>query len=206
MARRTKEDAEKTRESLLDAAELLFLHQGVAVTTLEEIAREAGLTRGAVYWHFDNKMALFQAMVARVRQPIELMYEELFAPDNADMVAGLKHLCLETLRTIEKDTHMRNVFTIIRLRCEQLNCSNDAYARDISAKRQLALTRFTKVFLWAEKKHMLVEGVTPEFAAIALHSFFSGIWWDYLREPKGFKLAKLAPQLTDAFFRGILKN
>ena len=206
MPRRTKEDAEKTRASLLDAAELLFLRQGVAATTLEEIAREAGLTRGAVYWHFDNKMDLFQAMIARVRMPIELMYEELFAPTNDDLIAGLKRLCLEMLRTLEKDTHMRNVFTIMRLRCEQLNCNTDDYAKDISAKRQIALTRFTKVFSWAEKKHMLTKGITPEFAAIALYSFFSGIFWDYLREPKIYKLGKLAPHLVGSFFRGILKD
>ena len=204
MARRTKEDAEKTRESLLDAAELLFLRQGVAATTLEQIAREAGLTRGAVYWHFENKVALFQAMIARVRLPIELMYEKLFSPENDDLIASLKYLCLEILRSLDKDTHMRNVFTIMRLRCEQLN--SDDYAKDISDKRQIALTRFTKIFTWADKKQMLAKGVTPEFAALALHSFFSGVYWDYLREPKAFKLTKLAPQLVDSFFRGILKN
>jgi TetR/AcrR family transcriptional repressor of mexAB-oprM operon len=206
MARRTKEDAEKTREALLDAAETLFLHQGVAATTLDQIAREADLTRGAVYWHFENKMDLFRAMVVRVRQPIELMYEELFSQANEDMVAGLKHLCIETLRTLEKNTHMRNVFTIMRLRCEQLNSDTDTFAKDINAKRQVNLQRLTKVFTWAEKHKRLAKGVTPEFAAIALHSYFSGIYWDYLREPKTYKLNKLAPQLIESFFRGILKD
>ena len=60
--RRTKENAEKTRIALLAAAETLFLEKGVARTSLEHIARQAGVTRGAVYWRCANKAALFFAM------------------------------------------------------------------------------------------------------------------------------------------------
>ena len=52
MARRTKQDAQATREALLDAAEHVFEQRGVARTSLNHIAEAAGLTRGAVYWHF----------------------------------------------------------------------------------------------------------------------------------------------------------
>lgn len=52
MARRTKEDACATRNSLLDAAEQVFYEQGVARASLNEIAQRAGATRGAVYWYF----------------------------------------------------------------------------------------------------------------------------------------------------------
>src|SRR5690606_12983243 len=57
--RRTKEQAEQTRASILAAAEQLFLEKGVAHSTLDQIARAAGVTRGAVYWHFENKAHLF---------------------------------------------------------------------------------------------------------------------------------------------------
>jgi TetR/AcrR family acrAB operon transcriptional repressor len=61
MARRTKEDALATRDSILDAAELLFVEQGVSRTTLQHIATAAGVTRGAIYWHFLDKGAMFNA-------------------------------------------------------------------------------------------------------------------------------------------------
>jgi TetR/AcrR family acrAB operon transcriptional repressor len=57
MARRTKEEAAATRESILDAAEQLFVKQGVSRTTLQHIATAAGVTRGAIYWHFNDKGA-----------------------------------------------------------------------------------------------------------------------------------------------------
>ena len=61
--RRTKEEALATRNGLLDAAERLFLEQGVAGTSLNDIAVAAGTTRGAIYWHFRDKADLFNAMM-----------------------------------------------------------------------------------------------------------------------------------------------
>ena len=45
--RRSKADAEQTRLEILNAAEILFSKHGIARTTLEQIARAAGVTRGA---------------------------------------------------------------------------------------------------------------------------------------------------------------
>src|SRR5690606_10590111 len=62
MARRTKAEAMETREQILDAAELVFHRKGVSCTSLNDIAAEAGVTRGAIYWHFKNKHDVFIAM------------------------------------------------------------------------------------------------------------------------------------------------
>ena len=63
MARRTKEEALQTRNDLIDAAELVFELRGVAGASLQEVAETAGVTRGAVYWHFRDKVDLFNAMM-----------------------------------------------------------------------------------------------------------------------------------------------
>ena len=54
--RRTKAEAEQTREDILNAAIDMFYKDGVSKTTLNGIATHAGVTRGAIYWHFKNKM------------------------------------------------------------------------------------------------------------------------------------------------------
>eukprot|EP01031_Cornospumella_fuschlensis_P049721 gene49721-60863_t len=69
------EDALATRNSLLDAAELLFQAQGVSRTSLNDIAKHAGTTRGAIYWHFKDKADLFNAMMERVTLPLEQSIE-----------------------------------------------------------------------------------------------------------------------------------
>lgn len=54
MVRRTKEEAQETRQQILEAAEKAFHARGVARTTLADIAKLAGVTRGAIYWHFQD--------------------------------------------------------------------------------------------------------------------------------------------------------
>ncbi|WP_247752446.1 TetR family transcriptional regulator, partial [Citrobacter freundii] len=59
MARKTKQQAQETRQHILDVALRMFSQQGVSSTSLAEIAKAAGVTRGAIYWHFKNKSDLF---------------------------------------------------------------------------------------------------------------------------------------------------
>ncbi len=58
MPRRTHEDAMRTRRRILEASLEIFSRQGFEKTSLTDIAREAGVTRGAIYWHFENKNEL----------------------------------------------------------------------------------------------------------------------------------------------------
>lgn len=63
-ARRTQENRrEATRAALLDAARSLFAKKGFAATGTPEIVAAAGVTRGALYHHFADKLALFEAVV-----------------------------------------------------------------------------------------------------------------------------------------------
>lgn len=200
MARRTKEDAEKTREALLDAAERVFLQRGVATATLNEIAKEAGLTRGAVYWHFEDKIAIFRAMYDRVKQPIDALFEQMITTGNP--VEGLRAIGIRILQDVGRDAHTRNVFTIIRLRSDDLQCNDLGFAHELRCKRDQALEKFERVFAQA----LLVSGLTPHTAAIALHAYFTGILHDYLRDPESMDIITLAPVLMETFYRGLLRE
>lgn len=63
MARKTKEEAALTRESVLMAALDLFSEKGYSRTTFSDIAKRIDMTRGAIYWHFENKEALLAALI-----------------------------------------------------------------------------------------------------------------------------------------------
>lgn len=63
MARRTKEDAEKTRVQIMHAAAVLFSDRGYDRTTFEDIAKRIKRTKGAVYWHFKSKPDLLLALI-----------------------------------------------------------------------------------------------------------------------------------------------
>jgi TetR/AcrR family acrAB operon transcriptional repressor len=75
--RRTKEDAAATRERVLDAALRVFSRKGYTATTLAD----AALTRGAVYWHFKGKAALYTALIQERTAPLGAVFTEALSPD-----------------------------------------------------------------------------------------------------------------------------
>ncbi len=62
------EQSEATRAALVSAARGLFAERGYAAVGTEEIVRTAGVTRGALYHHFEGKRELFQAVYEDVEQ------------------------------------------------------------------------------------------------------------------------------------------
>ena len=97
MARRTKEEAERTRTRILASALALFAKRGYDRTTFNDIAARLKMTKGAVYWHFESKeallMALLDEMLAKFRRQIaallppgETSFEGLSFPVVADMM------------------------------------------------------------------------------------------------------------------------
>lgn len=117
MVRRTKEEALETRNRILDAAEDVFYARGVARTSLSDIAQAAGVTRGAIYWHFRNKADVFAAMRERVKLPMETMCSPPGVEAN-DPLGELRTVGNFLLRQLVEDAHWRKVFEIMFNKCE----------------------------------------------------------------------------------------
>ncbi len=66
--RRTKEEAEKTRQDIFEAGLRVFSEKGFAAATMSDVAKEAGTTRGAIYWHFRSKDAFFKEILDRLSE------------------------------------------------------------------------------------------------------------------------------------------
>lgn len=73
--RRTKEHSQETADKLLSIARVRFTEYGYAKASLEEIVAEAGMTRGALYHHYGNKLGLFKAVVSAVQAEVGAMVE-----------------------------------------------------------------------------------------------------------------------------------
>jgi TetR/AcrR family acrAB operon transcriptional repressor len=100
--RRTKEDAEKTRQALLQAAELVFGKKGYAATRLSDIADEANVTRGAIYHHFSNKKELFICLNQERVSPYLTMLDHILSSEGAPN-QKIARLMKETVQRALKD-------------------------------------------------------------------------------------------------------
>jgi TetR/AcrR family acrAB operon transcriptional repressor len=197
MARRTKEDALVTRGSILDAAEILFARQGVSRTTLQHIASAAGVTRGAIYWHFEDKAALFNAMLERATMPLEAAMVADEEIDLADPLADLRERLMTAFRLTMTDEKTRRVFEIATHRIE--------YVEELNGVRERHLRVFDDWLVRTERrikvgiKHgILKTDLSPRAAAIALWAATDGLVRIWLLKPDSFDLLKVGQQTIDA--------
>lgn len=118
MARKTKQQAQETRQQILDAAVREFSERGVAATSLTDIATAAGVTRGAIYWHFKNKVDLFNEVWESTEPKIDQLETEYQAkfPDNPLRV--IREILIYILTSTVEDGRRRALMEIIFHKCE----------------------------------------------------------------------------------------
>jgi TetR/AcrR family acrAB operon transcriptional repressor len=196
MARRTKEDALATRDSILDAAEQLFVQQGVSRTTLQHIATAAGVTRGAIYWHFDDKAALFNAMMARAEMPLESAMQLLDQTDTADPLHDLREFMLAVLRVTAHEPQARRVFEIALLKMEFVD-ELDAVRARRRQSLEVWMKRAESRLRLAIRQGQLKCKVAPHAVALGLWAMIEGLIRTWLLEPDSFDLVKLGKQIVD---------
>jgi TetR/AcrR family acrAB operon transcriptional repressor len=201
LVRRTKEDALATRESLLDAAELLFQSQGVSRTSLNDIAREAGTTRGASYWHFKDKADLFNAMMDRATLPLEEAFEvgDKDASGALDRVRRGLGACLAR---IEGDARMRRVFEVATHKVEYVDELRAVRARHLAVRNEF-LTKMESGLTQAATEQQLNLRVPASIAAHGLHSLVDGMIQNWFLEPNGFALRTTIEQVVDIYMAGL---
>ncbi|NRB55910.1 MAG: TetR family transcriptional regulator [Salinicola sp.] len=201
MPKRTKAEAEATREALLDAAEVIFLERGVSRTSLEQIARQAGMTRGAVYWHFKNKSDLFHAMLDRVKMPLRQLLDDV--EDAERPRAPLESLQLAAMHALERlqSPRSRRVHTILFHCCEASSDVNilELHQRLADDCYDTMLERFEE----ANRTGTMIASIEPEIACRMLMSMFGGLMHDWLRDPTRYDIGDIGPRMIDTFFERI---
>jgi TetR/AcrR family acrAB operon transcriptional repressor len=202
MVRRTKEEAAATRDSILDAAEQLFVEQGVSRTTLQHIATAAGVTRGAIYWHFDDKGALFNALMERATLPLEAATEVLDRLDAADPLRDLRDFMLEVLRVTVEDPQARRVFEIATLKMEfvgELDTARVRRRENLDAWMGRAEGRIRL----AARRGELRAGVAPRAEALGMWALVDGLIRTWLFDPASFDLVEVGAAVVDTHLAGM---
>ena len=202
MARRTREQALATRGRIVDAAEEVFHEKGVAHSSLEEIAARAGVTRGAIYWHFKDKADLFGAMMERVVLPVEDMGSRAGGNADCDSLQVLQRATVEVLLRTAKDRRVQRIFDIAYHKCEYVG--DAAAVRDRHIASQAACLKTIEAgFRACVRGGHLPRSVNPRLAAIGAMSLVSGLIANWVLDPKSFSLRNHAEALVDVYFRGL---
>ncbi len=202
MARNTKEAAQETRNRILDTAELVFNGKGVSRTSLADIAEAAGVTRGAIYWHFKNKVDLFEAMMERVTLPMEEMVGGAGSSELDDPVGYIRRCAVNVLVSTANDERLRRVFEICCHKCEYIDDMMPLRERHV-ASRNACIAQVEQGIRHAIAKGSLPRTVDPRCAAIGMHALIDGLIANWVLEPGYFALAKDAERMVDTYLAGL---
>jgi len=197
MVRRTKEEAQETRSQILEAAEKAFFERGVARTTLADIATLAGVTRGAIYWHFSNKADLVQAMLDTLQEPLDEMARASESEEELDPLGCMRKLLIHLFHQVALDPKTRRINEILYHKCEftdemcDLRQQRRAVSLDCNVRIALALSN-------AVNRGQMPEDLDTARAAVSLHAYIDGMLYQWLLAPDSFLLHTDAERWVDA--------
>ncbi|MBG9791071.1 hypothetical protein ABD76_00375 [Paenibacillus dendritiformis] len=197
-AERTKPE---TRQRILDSARHIFAEHGYAAANLDIIAAEAGLTKGAVYWHFNSKQDLFfgllQSELERMQALLPREARQL-TDTSCDPADAAARLLRYRFPAQESDTGSAYLFF------EFL-----AASREPEVKRRLQAA-YTRIWDLAQAHiEQLQEGgiiasdVPADKLAILLQSLIHGMMISWIIDPKRIDFDRVVPDMARILWHGI---
>ena len=200
MARRTKAEADETRTKLLDAAEQVFFEKGVARASLNEIAQRAGATRGAVYWHFKDKVDVFTSMLARICMPFDEICDDKYC--ELVPLERIRQSIYAVFDSMDADERRRKIFDTALFKLEyvgELESVREGHIENFVCSQR----KFAKDLSHAAAQLGIAMPMTPEEAALGLHSLFVGLIHGWVLMGGNFPLRRMGEMSVEVYLSGL---
>jgi TetR/AcrR family acrAB operon transcriptional repressor len=199
--RRTKEEAAVTREQLLKKALAVFSKKGYASTTLEDIAREAGVTRGAIYHHFGGKAELYNTLIREYADRGNQIMGQAVS-EGGTLQNILRRVFVRQLETIEDDREMRALMELYLFKTGSIPELEEGRQQQIESGVEL-IEMLAGIMSQGIEQSLLRSDVDPKEMARAYLAFQNGLINLWLTAPEQFSLKASAEAFADVLFTGI---
>ena len=201
MARRTKEDALATRDRILDAAEKVFADAGVAHTALHHIAEAAGVTRGAVYWHFKDKRDIFDAVIERGAQLFSEARNPSQEVSERTPLERVEEYMLDMPRAVATNERVQRFMSLAWHKVEYVDAGLNLRDRQVECRRQ-RLAHLECELKAAVRCGQISQHAPIPSIALELHSLVDGLMRGWLLDPPAFDLVETGRQAVRACLAG----
>ena len=200
--RRTKEEAAQTRQTLLDAALELFSRQGYQATRLEDIAKAAGVTRGAIYHHFGGKAELYKSLMEAASAQ-ESGAVETAISEGGSLPEIMTRILSYSLALLEKDRRLRQIFELSLIRA-----GNDPDLEAVRNQRleqsEILINSTASIMAQGIIRGELRADLDPTTVARAFIAYQNGVATLWLSDRQAFSLKEKAAEFADVFMVGLL--
>jgi TetR/AcrR family acrAB operon transcriptional repressor len=200
MARKTKEEALKTRETILDAAVRIFALRGVSRTTLANIAKEAGVTRGAIYWHFTNKEDLLGALWEQLLLPFQPLVRVSENPDEPDPLGKLKQTYINFFQIMKEDSRLLQLYQILLNKCEAVEDTGTLHLHRVHCHLE-GQRKIEQILRNAIAQGQLPENLDVRMGSIATIAFIDGLVANWIMFPDILNVRREIPAILDGLIQ-----
>lgn len=169
--KRTKSEAEETRNRLLQAGLEVFLEKGFDRASLEEIAQRVEMTRGAVYWHFKDKQRLFEELVTERLNPAQAHLERMLAEKETPPLQKITSFVKLLLQLLAEDEAFRSAQQLLK----RSWASVPEYSTHFSLWQDKYLIALEELFWQAQSDRAVMAHVSPRYLATYALSLVNGI-------------------------------
>lgn len=197
----TPEDAPlDTRSRVLLAARKVFAREGYAGATLDAIAAQAGLTKGAVYWHFTNKNDLFLALMEEhINTNMTVIPEQVQASLSMNGEAGIAQLLTGML------THIQARPDWVQLYFEFVTQSREQEVQEMLSTEayQKGLARSQELVQQLQSHGQINPGLDAFVVATFWTALVDGLMLHWKIDPHRINPAAMAPELAQIVWAGL---
>jgi TetR/AcrR family acrAB operon transcriptional repressor len=197
MVRRRKELSEKTRQDILDAAFEVFTRKGFMRTTLSDVACAAGVTRGAIYWHFKDKVDLFMALSDEIEGEAGVRPQDIMTLKIQTLDYALEQI-RNYLAHFEKKDRYAVFYEMVNYRTEYTDELQPVLDKQIATQREV-LKAFSEVLGRLKASGQLRQDLDPARAGLSLVAFVAGIIALWLNDPGLFSDTGAAWTILDDY-------
>ena len=199
--RRTKEEAAITREHLLKKALAAFSKKGYAATTLADIAKEADVTRGTIYWHFGSKAELYNTLIHEYSSRGSVIMQQA-VEEGGTLPDILRRIFVRQLETIEEDSVLRALMELQLFKTGLVPELEEGRQQQIEGSVSL-VEMLTGVMGQGAQAGLLRSDVDPKEMARAYLAYQNGLIHLWLTAPKQFSLKANAEAFADVLMAGL---
>jgi AcrR family transcriptional regulator len=201
--RRTKEEAEETKQKIINAAVELFETNGYNATRIEDIAEKTGMTRGAVYWHFKNKDDLFVSIFELFEKRLDRLLDESKEKTNSQL-ERLRWLIVNmiTRPDILVGFRQMKMISVSNLKLAQTSNALQKKGESVAAKYIGTLARIIEECIADGEMR---NDINSEHAAWLTAFCIAGAVGINLKKPNLIPLKGSADDIVNLFLKGFVK-
>lgn len=171
--RKTKEEALVTKKQIIEVSVRLFLQKGFSVTTLDEIAQNANVTRGAIYHHFKDKLDIVNELIETEHKNLKRLLQKLFN-ENIPPFSKIEKVITEVVNNFFDNKSFQDFIelTWFKIEYSQLSALR-------SSKAELTdyfIENFNNVVVEAQDTGIIKKDVNASDIAVTIVNMINGMY------------------------------